>query len=86
MLVLHRLRHGEDPWSFMDELPTVDELVVLALHAESVELDGLAPDRDRHHSILQHIAALYPALAAAAAKLRDDGALHARWDAVQARG
>ena len=27
-VVVERLRAGEDPWAFMDEIPSVDELVV----------------------------------------------------------
>ncbi|MDF2578678.1 MAG: tryptophan synthase subunit alpha [Microbacterium sp.] len=33
VLVEERLRAGEDPWEFMEELPSVDELVVLMLRA-----------------------------------------------------
>ena len=31
-----RLRAGEDPWDFMEDLPTVDELVVFTLRAENI--------------------------------------------------
>lgn len=31
VLVQERLLGGEDPWAFMEELPSVDELVVLSL-------------------------------------------------------
>ena len=35
--VIHeRLLAGEDPWQFMEELPTVDELVVYLLRAEAI--------------------------------------------------
>src|SRR5690606_2107315 len=33
-VVHERLRAGEDPWDFMPDLPTVDELVVHLLRAE----------------------------------------------------
>jgi len=41
-IVHERLLAGEDPWMFMDELPTVDELVIYLLRAESgvPELDA----------------------------------------------
>ena len=41
VLIEERLRAGEDPWDFMDDLPTVDELVVLEQN-ESWDLPGIA--------------------------------------------
>jgi hypothetical protein len=35
-----RIRDGEDPWDFMEDLPSVDELVVLTLRAENIASDG----------------------------------------------
>ena len=58
-VVFERLHNGEDPWAFMEQIPTVDELVVLTLRAElitadggripslAVELPDAAADRDR---------------------------------------
>jgi hypothetical protein len=47
--VIHeRLRAGEDPWTFMEELPTVDELVVYLLRADAIAIDdGRPPSRAR---------------------------------------
>ncbi|GAB2528898.1 hypothetical protein [Paramicrobacterium agarici] len=39
VLIEHRSRDGEDPWEFLQFLPTVDQLVVTALRDE--ELDRL---------------------------------------------
>ena len=36
VVVEERLRHGEDPWAFMEERPTVDELVVHMLRADAI--------------------------------------------------
>ena len=47
-VVHERLRAGEDPWSFMEELPTVDELVVYLLRAETIRAnDGMKPTPTR---------------------------------------
>lgn len=40
VLVTERLRAGEDPWDFMEDLPTVDELVVFMLRAENIAANG----------------------------------------------
>jgi hypothetical protein len=62
--VIHeRLLAGEDPWAFMDELPTVDELVVYLLRADAIALnDGLRPTRAREYRVLRQIALEHPAL------------------------
>ena len=39
-VVTERLHSGEDPWAFMDELPTIDELVVLLLRADLFDAEG----------------------------------------------
>jgi hypothetical protein len=39
-VVSERLHSGEDPWAFMDELPTIDELVVLLLRADLFDAEG----------------------------------------------
>ncbi len=38
-VIFERLHRGEDPWAFMELLPTVDEFVVLSLRAELVAAD-----------------------------------------------
>ncbi|WP_306233348.1 tryptophan synthase subunit alpha [Agrococcus beijingensis] len=64
VLVEERLRAGEDPWAFMAELPTVDELVVLLLRAERILPPGaVRPDHDVSDGVLRRIVDDYPALA-----------------------
>ncbi|HJB64630.1 MAG TPA: tryptophan synthase subunit alpha [Candidatus Microbacterium pullistercoris] len=78
-----RLRAGEDPWDFMEELPTVDELVVLSLRAEHIEADGgLMPTHARNQRLLRIIAAQYPELAPAVDGMLGAWNTHRRWDAV----
>lgn len=63
-VVFERLRAGEDPWAFMEQLPTVDELVVLILRAELIVADdGRIPTRDVNYRMLRQIALAYPGLA-----------------------
>lgn len=63
VVVEERLRHGEDPWAFMEELPTVDELVVHMLRAEAIIADGgRMPTHVRHYRVLRQIALVHPAL------------------------
>lgn len=62
-VVVERLRAGEDPWAFMDEIPTVDELVVLMLRAELIEADGgRRPTREVDYRMLRQIGHAYPEL------------------------
>jgi hypothetical protein len=62
-VVFERLRAGEDPWAFMEQIPTVDELVVLTLRAELIEADGgRIPNRDVNYRMLRQIALAYPGL------------------------
>lgn len=62
-VVLERLHAGEDPWAFMEEIPTVDELVVWTLRAELIRADGgRLPGRDRDYRMLRQIALAYPDL------------------------
>lgn len=83
VLVAERLRGGEDPWEFMEELPTVDELVVYMLRAENIAAnDGVRPNRARHYRVLRQIALDYPPLTAAVWRLLGDGQPHRRWDAA----
>jgi hypothetical protein len=63
-VVFERLRAGEDPWAFMEEIPTIDQLVVLMLRAELIEADGgRIPSRTVNYRMLRQIAIAYPGLA-----------------------
>ncbi|GLJ60824.1 hypothetical protein GCM10017576_09530 [Microbacterium barkeri] len=82
-LIHERLREGEDPWDFMEDLPTVDELVVFTLRAEYIEADGgLRPTHARNQRVLRLIAAEYPELTKAVWRLIGQENTHRRWDAV----
>ncbi len=62
-IVHERLLAGEDPWDFMQELPTVDELVVLTLRAELIHADNdRRPTAEVDYRMLRQIALAYPAL------------------------
>lgn len=62
-VVVERLRGGEDPWAFMDEIPTIDELVVLTLRAERIiSNDRRMPTPEQDYRILRQIALAYPEL------------------------
>ena len=64
-VVTERLHGGEDPWAFMDELPTIDELVVLLLRADLFDAEGgrrPGTDYARDRRMLNDIRAAYPAL------------------------
>jgi hypothetical protein len=64
-VVTERLHGGEDPWAFMDELPTIDELVVLLLRADLFDAEGGRPrgsDYARDRRMLGEIRTAYPAL------------------------
>ena len=83
VLVHERLRDGEDPWDFMEDLPTVDELVVLILRAENIaENGGTRPNRARHYRVLRQIALDYPPLTRAVWRLLGNEENHRRWDAA----
>ncbi len=61
VLVHERLRGGEDPWDFMEDLPSIDELVVFTLRAENIaENGGVKPSASRHYRVLRQIALDYP--------------------------
>ena len=65
-VVFERLRAGEDPWEFMQELPSVDELVVLMLRAEVIRADGeRRPSTEVDYRMLRQIALAYPPLSTA---------------------
>lgn len=62
-VIIARARQGDDPWDFMSELPTVDELVVWMLRAELIRDDGdRLPNRARDYRLLRQIALDHPAL------------------------
>lgn len=83
VLVHERLRDGEDPWDFMEDLPSVDELVVLMLRAENIaENGGSRPNQARHYRVLRQIALDYPPLTRAVWRLLGDSEPHRRWDAT----
>ncbi|MFD4957710.1 tryptophan synthase subunit alpha [Microbacterium sp. NPDC058389] len=83
VLVAERLRGGEDPWDFMEDLPSVDELVVFMLRAENIaENGGSRPNASRHYRVLRQIALDYPALTKAVWRLLGDANTHRRWDAT----
>ncbi len=82
-LVNERLRGGEDPWDFMEDLPTVDELVVFTLRAEHIEADGgLRPTHARNQRLLRQIAVQYPELDPAVRGMLGSEHTHRRWDSV----
>lgn len=83
VLITERLRAGEDPWDFMDELPSVDELVVFMLRAENIAANGgVRPNAGRHYRVLRQIALDYPPLTRAVWRLLGDANTHRRWDAT----
>lgn len=62
-VVVERLRDGQDPWAFMEEIPSVDEIVVLTLRAERIVADhGRIPTLEQDYRILRQIALAYPEL------------------------
>lgn len=83
VLVHERLRAGEDPWEFMEDLPSVDELVVFMLRAENIAANGGSrPNATRHYRVLRQIALDYPPLTRAVWRLLGDANTHRRWDAT----
>lgn len=81
VLVEERIRDGEDPWDFMEDLPSVDELVVLTLRAENIASDGgNKPTASRNYRVLRQIALQYPPLTRAVWRLLGSEP-HRRWDA-----
>jgi hypothetical protein len=62
-VILERCRLGEDPWDFMHELPTVDELVVLSLRADLILADDARmPGPTRDYRLLRQIGLAHPGL------------------------
>ncbi|AUG28008.1 tryptophan synthase subunit alpha [Microbacterium hominis] len=81
VLIEERIRDGEDPWDFMEDLPSVDELVVLTLRAENIASDGgNKPTAARNYRVLRQIAFDYPPLTRAVWRLLGSEP-HRRWDA-----
>lgn len=62
-VIRERLLAGEDPWAFMEEIPSVDELVVYLLRADAINANGgHHPSKTREYRVLRQIALEYPAL------------------------
>lgn len=62
-IVHERLLAGEDPWDFMEELPSVDELVVYLLRADNIASNGgQHPTPARNYRVLRQIALDHPDL------------------------
>lgn len=82
VLVHERLRAGEDPWEFMEDLPSVDELVVLLLRGERIAASGgIRPTSESHFRMLRQISLDYPELTPAVWRLLG-ASRHRRWDAA----
>jgi len=80
VLIQERLRSGEDPWDFMEDLPSVDELVVYLLRAENITAnDGVRPNAARHYRVLRQIALEYPELTSTVWHLLGEQR-HRNWD------
>lgn len=78
-VIMDRCRDGDDPWEFMSDLPTVDELVVLTLRADAIRADDeQRPTPLRDFRMLRQIALDYPPLTAAVWRLLDAVDLPAR--------
>lgn len=85
VLIQERLLDGEDPWDFMEDLPTVDELVVFLLRADNItENDGVRPNAARHYRVMRQIALEYPELTSVVWGMLGEGERHRRWDAAVA--
>ena len=83
VLIQERLLGGEDPWDFMEELPSVDELVVFLLRADNISAnDGVRPNAARNYRVMRQIALEYPELTPAVWGLLGEGPSHRRWDAT----
>lgn len=76
-IVEERLLGGEDPWGFMQELPSVDELVVYLLRADAINAnDGQRPSPTREYRVMRQIALEHPALTPIVWRMLDhDGTL-----------
>ncbi len=80
VLIQERLRAGEDPWDFMEDLPSIDELVVYLLRADNIAAnDGVRPSASRNYRVLRQIALEYPELTPAVWGLLGEQR-HRLWD------
>ncbi|TQL47094.1 hypothetical protein FB562_0141 [Homoserinimonas aerilata] len=62
-IIEERLHGGQDPWQFMDELPSVDEMVVYLLRADAINAnEGQLPSPTREYRVLRQIALQHPGL------------------------
>ena len=62
-VIFERCLDGGDPWDFMDELPSIDELVVYLLRADAInENGGQLPSATREYRVLRQIALDHPPL------------------------
>lgn len=85
VLVHERLHSGEDPWEFMEDLPSVDELVVLLLRADNIRANGGSrPNQARHYRVMRQIALDYPELTPAVWRLLGDDEEYRTWHASTA--
>ncbi|WP_298041016.1 tryptophan synthase subunit alpha [uncultured Microbacterium sp.] len=85
VLIQERLLSGEDPWEFMEELPSIDELVVYLLRAENITANGgVRPNAERNYRVMRQIALEYPELTEAVWGLLGEGSRHRRWDTTVA--
>lgn len=85
VLIQERLLNGEDPWAFMEELPSVDELVVYLLRADNIAAnDGVKPNASRNYRVMRQIALEYPELTKVVWGLLGDENGHQRWHATVA--
>jgi hypothetical protein len=67
----------------MEDLPSVDELVVFMLRAENIaENGGSRPNAARHYRVLRQIAIEYPPLTTAVWRLLGEANTHRRWDST----
>lgn len=77
-VVHERLLAGQDPWAFMEELPTVDELVVWLLRADAINAnDAQMPSHVRDYRVLRQIALEHPALTSTVWRMLGDDPLAA---------
>lgn len=79
-VIQERCLAGEDPWDFMEELPTVDELVVFLLRADAINAnDGQKPSPTREFRVLRQIALEHPALTRTVWRMLGDHGPLVRW-------
>ncbi|WP_426186601.1 tryptophan synthase subunit alpha [Microbacterium sp. TWP3-1-2b2] len=85
VLIQERLLSGEDPWDFMEDLPSVDELVVYLLRADNIAAnDGVRPNATRNYRVMRQIALEYPELTPAVWRLLGVETRHRKWDTTVA--